>query len=166
MKYLIESVRLEFGIEAANEVASVTGVVRNKVIARNLFGWRTFIEDVLIDLVQYMIQTEFKYSGGAYVTCGMQSAIDATRYCNAQKRRGNYETISIHLVEEFVSHQPAPEFNMKIEELTSEISALLNKEDTKHINDFLLGKIDRIKADVLKKCRTPEFLDWLQNRKG
>lgn len=164
MNYLVESVRIEYGKDIADEVSSVIRVVRSKIVARNLFGWRTFVDDVLIDLVAYMIKTEFQYSGGAYVACGMQSAIDATRYCNAQKRRGNYETISIHLVEKFIEMEASSGYAEKVEELMEDIAGLLDEETTESIREFLVGGTAKLSKKVIAKCKTPEFQEWLRNR--
>lgn len=163
MNYLIESIRIKYGRDIADEVSSVTGVVRSKIIAKNLFGWRAFIDDVLIDLVAYMIKTEFRYSGGAYVACGMQAAIDATRYCSAQKRRGDYETISLHSVEKFVGVERSLGYAEKVEELMEDIAQLLDEETTESIRDFLEGG-NKLSKKVIEKCKTPEFLEWLRNR--
>lgn len=163
MKYLIESVRIEYGKDIADEVSSVTKVVRSKIVAKNLFGWRAFIEDVLIDLVAYMIKTEFKYSGGAYVACGMQAAIDAARYCSAQKRRGDYETISIHSVEKFLKAEQSSGYAEKVEELIKDIERLLDEETTESIREFLEGRTSKLSKEVIAKCKTPEFVEWLRN---
>jgi len=163
MNYLVESVRIEYGKDIADEVSSVTKVVRSKIVARNLFGWRAFIDDVLIDLVAYMIETEFRYSGGAYVACGMQAAIDAARYCSAQKRRGDYETISIHLVEKSIESKQSSGYAEKVEELIRDIERLLDEETAESIREFLEGGTSKLSKEVIAKCRTPEFVEWLRN---
>lgn len=165
MRDLIESIRIEYGTEAALQTASVLRVVRNKIIQKNLFGWREFIEDVLIDLAGYMIITEFKYSGGAYVACGMQSAIDACRYCNAAKRRGNYETISIYLVEGFMDKASVDYFE-QVTDLVIEIKDLLGDDVADHLEQYLRGKILKISKEVVNRCKTPEFESWLKNYRG
>lgn len=162
MNYLIESIRIKYGKDIADEVTTVTQVVRNKVIAKNLFGWRAFIDDVLVDLVSYMIKTDFKYSGGAYVACGMQAAIDAARYCSAQKRRGDYETISLHSIEKFVGTRQSPEYGENIEELIEDIARMLGEEIAENIRDYLEGR-SNLSREVIKKCKTPEFREWLRN---
>lgn len=162
MNYLIESIRIKYGKDIADEVSEVTQVVRNKIIAKNLFGWRAYIDDVLVDLVAYMIKTDFRYSGGAYVACGMQAAIDAARYCSAQKRRGDYETISLHSVEKFVGTRSSSEYVENIEELVQDIARLLDEETAENIRDFLEGK-DDLSKEVIEKCKTPEFREWLRN---
>ena len=164
MTSLLESVRVEYGVEAFKEVSSVLRVVKNKIIARNLFGWREFLQDVLIDLVQYMIRTDFQYSGGAYVACGMQAAIDACRYCNAQKRRGEYETISLHLVEAYVETQPDTNYANQVHDLVVDIEYLFGKDVATHLKEYLTGKRNKISKEVLARCRTPEFKEWLRNR--
>lgn len=163
MKYLIESVRIEYGKDIADEVSSVTKVVRSKIVAKNLFGWRAFIDDVLIDLVAYMIKTKFRYSGGAYVACGMQAAIDAARYCSAQKRRGDYETISIHSVEKFIEVEQSTGYAEKVEELIKDIARLLDEETAESIREFLEGGTSKLSKKVIAKCKTPEFVEWLRN---
>ena len=164
MTNLLKSIRVEYGVDTFKEVSSVLRVVKNKIIARNLFGWREFLEDVLIDLVQYMIRTDFQYSGGAYVACGMQAAIDACRYCNAQKRRGDYETISLHLVEAFVETKQDTTYANQVHDLVVDIEYLFGKDVATHIKEYLTGKRNKISKEVLAKCRTPEFKEWLRNR--
>lgn len=162
MNSLLESVRIEFGEDVFKEVSSVLRVVRNKVVAKNLFGWRTFIDDVLIDLVQYMIGTDFQYSGGAYVACGVQAAISAARYCSAQKRRGNYETVSIHLVEAFVKQDRT--YAEQVQDLVTDMKHLFGEDIAEHLEEFLTGKRAKISKEVLARCRTPEFEEWLRSR--
>lgn len=163
MKYIIEKIRRDYGIEAHEKVSSVIRVVRRKVIDRNLFGRREFLENVLIDLVSYMIKTDFIYSGGSYVICGMQSAIDACRYCNAQKRRGNYETISIELVDNFTDIASKPDYTQRIDDLYRVIKERWNEDLAKDILPFLTGEKPKLSAKVLAKCRTPEFKAWLKD---
>lgn len=162
MNSLLESIRIEFGEDVFKEVSSVLRVVRNKIIAKNLFGWRTFIDDVLIDLVQYMISTDFQYSGGAYVACGMQAAIDACRYCSAQKRRGDYETISIHLIEAFTKQDKT--YAEQVQDLVTDMKHLFGEDIAEHLEEFLTGKRAKISEEVLARCRTPEFEEWLRSR--
>lgn len=162
MRFLMNSINIEYGEDIAKEVASVVKVVRSKIVSRNLFGWRTFIDDVLIDTVKHMINTEFKYSGGAYVAVGMQIAIDATRYCSAQKRRGNYETVSIYSVDYFMKDDKDYGYSIKVDELIEGASEMLDKETTEEVKKFLLGEIPKLSAKVLAKCRTPEFVRWLR----
>ena len=163
MTRLIQSIRVEYGDEEATLVASVVGVVRSKIIARNLFGWRYFIEDVLVDLVLHMIRTEFKYSGGAYVSCGMHGAIDACRYCNAAKRRGDYETISLSEVENFMTPKEEPSYEEQVYELVIDIEKVYGPEIAQNIADYLEGRVKRLSKEVLAKCKTKEFKDWLKN---
>lgn len=162
MRYLISSMNIEYGEDITKEVTSVVRVVRSKIVSRNLFGWRTFIDDVLIDVVKHMINTEFQYSGGAYVAVGMQIAIDAARYCSAQKRRGNYETVSIHSIDCFMKDDKEYGYSIKVDELVEGASEMLDKETTEEVKKFLLGEIPKLSADVLAKCRTPEFVRWLK----
>ena len=95
MEQLIEDIERQYGKEKAEKVRDVVVVVTAKVQAKNLFGWRSFLEDALVETISWIIRTEFQYSGGAYVACGMQSAIDHCRYCNAKKRRQDYEMLSL-----------------------------------------------------------------------
>lgn len=163
MQYLITSIRASFGEEAAKEVTTVTAVVKSKIVARNLFGWREFLEDILVDIASYMIQTDFKYSGGAYVALGMQAAIDACRYCSAQKRRGDYETISIHDIEAFTQPQQPISYEQEVNDLVMDIETILGVDIAEKLKSYLMGDIDRLSKDVLDKCRTPEFEAWLKN---
>ena len=162
MRFLMNLMNLEYGEDITKEVASVVRVVRSKIVARNLFGWKSFIEDVLIDTVKHMIATEFQYSGGAYVAVGMQIAIDAARYCSAQKRRGDYETVSIHSVDYFMKDDKDYIYSFRVDELVEGASEMLGKETAEQVRKFLLGEIPKLSADVLAKCRTPEFVRWLK----
>lgn len=162
MMQLIQSIRVDYGAEEADLVAGVVGVVRSKIVARNLFGWRDFIDDVVVDLVAHMIRTEFQYSGGAYVNCGMQGAIDACRYCSAAKRRGNYETVSLSEVENFMTPQEEPSNREKTNELVVDIERMYGPEIAQNIADYLEGRVERLSKEVLAKCRTKQFRAWLE----
>ena len=141
MMQLIQSIRAGYGDEEANFVAGVVGVVRSKIVARNLFGWREFIDDVIVDLVAHMIATEFEYSGGAYVNCGMQGAVDACRHCSAAKRRGNYETVSLSEVENFMTPQEEPSYEENTNELVMDIERMYGPEIAQNIADYLDGRV-------------------------
>lgn len=162
MDYLIKALRIEYGEELAEQAASVVRVVKNKIVSKNLFGWRTFIEDVLVDAVNHMIKTEFRYSGGAYVAVGMQIAVDATRYCNAQKRRGNYETVSLDEIAHFIPDSRS-EYNNQLKDFIEDIADVLDEDTTSCIRDFLSGRRDNLSKEVIKKCKTPEFEAWLKD---
>lgn len=162
MMQLIQSIRVEYGEEEANLASSVISVVRSKIAAKNLFGWRDFIEDVIVDLVVHMIRTEFQYSGGAYVNCGMQGAIDACRYCSAAKRRGDYETVSLSEVENFMTPQEEPSNEEKTNELVMEIEKMYGPSIAQNIADYLEGRVERLSKEVLAKCRTKQFKAWLE----
>lgn len=163
MMQLIQSIRVNYGEKEASLTASVVGVVRSKIIARNFFGWRDFVEDVLVDLVVHMIRTEFKYSGGAYVNCGMQGAIDACRYCSAAKRRGDYETVSLSKVENFMTPKEEPSYEQQMNELVIDIEEMYGPEIAQNIEDYLYGRIEKLSKEVLAKCKTKEFKAWLES---
>lgn len=162
MNSLIREVRIEYGEEVAREVASILRVVRTKIVAKNLFGRSEFMDDVLVDLVAYMIRTEFQYSGGAYVACGMQAAIDACRYCNAQKRRGEYETVSIYKVERFVGEQPSEDYVADMQDMLKDIATMLGTKVAEELESYLTGAKKKLSADVVEKCKTEEFKIWLK----
>lgn len=158
---LVNLIRLNYGEEQAMLVYTVSSVVRSKIQAKNLFGWREFIDDVIAGVVMHMIKTDFKYSGGAYVACGMQGAIDSCRYCSAQKRRGNYETISLDEVENFVSPTQEPSYAEEMNELVLNIEEMYGPEIAEHIKAYLEGRISKISKEVLAKCQTEEFRELL-----
>lgn len=166
MKFLIDAVKVEHGEEKSRIVESVLRVVRNKVKIKNLFGWREFIDDVSTDLVGYMIQTDFIYSGGAYVACGLQAAIDACRYCNAQKRRGDYETVSLHVIEDFLDTKPYEDYSSKVQKLVYELEYEVGPEIASQVEEFLVGKVSKLSKEVLEKCRTPKFKSWIETYKS
>ena len=162
MKQIFEDVKVMFGENQAKLSWEVTSVVRAKIQAKNLFGWRFFIDELLTDLVGYMIQTGFRYSGGAYVACGMQSAIDHCRYCNAAKRRGMYEGCSLDEFYQVAEQRPDEKQNTEAIELVVDIQSKFGEELAKQLEPFLKGEKETLEAEVLKKCRSKEFIKWFE----
>ena len=168
MERLLKDVEIQYGKEAGQKSRDVVTVVRAKIIAKNLFAWRHYIDEVLIDLVGYMIATRFEYSGGAYVACGMQSAIDHCRYCNAAKRRGNYETLSL---DEFYQAEDEQEDEKQsvmkhAEELCFDIQMKFGKELADELRPFLMGYETSLSKELLKKLKSKEFMSWFKEYRG
>lgn len=163
MNQLLKGVAKEFGEENAKKAADVIAVVKAKVMARNLFGWHSFLEDVLVGLVGYMIETGFQYSGGAYVACGMQSSLDHARYCSAKKRRHMYEGLSS--IEDWMTAEKETE---QAKQMTHEVEVLVDirmrfgSEVEQELRPFVLGYESQLSKEVVKKCKTPEFEAWLR----
>lgn len=164
MKQLVAEVEREYGEQAGALAGSVTTVVRTKIRNRNLFGWRHFIEDVQIDLIGYMISTRFKYSGGAYVACGMQSAIDNCRYCNAQKRRGNYETASLDEFYQMADNTTTESSNQnEAATLVLDIAIKFGDDLAEQLSPFIYGYEKELCKEILSQCKAKEFKTWLKN---
>lgn len=161
MEQLFKDLERQFGIESTKKARDVVIGIKAKIAAKNLFGWRTFIEEVIIELVGYMIKTDFKYSGGAYVVCGMQSAIDKCRYCNAQKRRGNYETVSLDTL--YYVPDTRSSYINQADELVISIKLKFGEDFANLLKPFLYGEQDKLSRDVLKKCKEPEFANWFKD---
>lgn len=163
MEQLLREVKNEYGTDAGKKAAEVVGVVRAKVTARNLFGWRSYIEDMLIDLVGYMIATEFQYSGGAYVACGMQSAIDHSRYCSAKKRRAQFEGLS-SLEDWMEANQQKEDTRQRTQEqdILIDIRIRFGSSLAEKLRPFILGYELQLSEEVLKICRSKEFMEWLR----
>lgn len=162
MKTLMKELSSRYGEAAAEKVESVLAVVQAKIVARNLFGWRAYIDEMLVDLIGYMIATDFEYSGGAYVACGMQSAIDHSRYCSAQKRRARFcSEVSLQDVE--YSIQVDISGGTQAADFVEDIKAKFGAEVAETLKPFVLGVTDEISAEVVKKCKTEEFRRWLEN---
>lgn len=162
MERLIDDVRDMFGERNAELVRSVTTVVKAKVRARNLFGWQTFIDDVLIQLITHMIQTDFMYSGGAYVNCGIQGAIDRCRYCNAAKRKGEYEKVSLDDERFFAIPDPKPNRERDLDQLCISIEMRFGKDLAEELRPYLIGYEKKLSNNALKKIRTAEFMSWFE----
>ena len=164
-KEFLKELEAEYGKERVQLIKDVTTVVAAKVRAKNLFGWRYYIDEVLDDLIVWMIQTEFKYSGGAYVACGMQSAIDHCRYCNAAKRKANYEAYSIDRDERLYQIEDKREENRKKAwELYVDIKIQFGQDLADEVKPFIDGVQKELSKEVLAKLRTPEFMDWFKAR--
>lgn len=92
MKNLIQSISLK-SKENAARAQKVVKVLYAKTRDRNLFGWRYFMDDVLSEIVYTMIKEDFEKSDALYIYIGTQMTIDKARYCSAQKRRQNFESV-------------------------------------------------------------------------
>jgi hypothetical protein len=162
MNVFFKAIESIYGAERGKMVRETCLCVSSKIVDRNLFGWRSFIDDVMEELVQYMIKTGFKYSGGAYVVCGMQSAIDHSRYCSRQKRRGDYELISLdELISEDCESPKVKDVN-EVTDLLFEIEVSFGKDVADELEPFLTGKVDKISKAIKKKLNTPEFRKFLE----
>lgn len=159
---LLKDLTSMYGPEAAGKAESVMVVVQAKVSGRNLFGWRSYIEQLLLDLVGYMITTDFQYSGGAYVACGIQAALDSSRYCSAKKRRDRYDNTSNLDDLEYKVSVDISSSTVRADFL-EDIKASFGEELQKALEPFISGKVSKLTKDVIEKCKTEEFKRWLEN---
>ena len=167
MERLLKDVEIQYGKEAGQKSRDVVTVVRAKIIAKNLFAWRHYIDEVLIDLIGYMIATSFEYSGGAYVACGMQSAIDHCRYCNAKKRRQDYEMLSLDDEEAPIQVAGSDDARLyEIEVLCMDIASKFGEELAEELRPFLQGDEKSLDKKVLAKIQAPEFKSWFEQYRG
>lgn len=163
LEALIEDIRNTYGEAKASKVRDVVIVVTAKVQSKNLFGWRSYIEDALIETVSWIIRTEFQYSGGAYVACGMQSALDHCRYCNAQKRRHNYEMLSLDDSDSPIQVSEDDDDKLsKVEALCMDIAAKFGKALAEELKPFVAGNKDSLSKEVLSKVKSKEFKQWFE----
>lgn len=154
--------------EDRSKATTVVAQVRAKIRGKNLFGWRSFIDDVAIDLISYMIQTQFQYSIGAYITCGMQSAMDHCRWCNAKCRRENFEAISLDDDDSYLQiadEKSNLEENLIEEDRKSELYEKIASEYGKALADqlrpIIYNESDKLDRNILKQVRTEEFREFL-----
>lgn len=165
-----ELIKLLETAEQRQKASQVVRQVQANIRIKNLFGWRSYIDDVAIDLVGYMIKTDFQYTVGAYITCGMQSALDHCRYCNALKRRGDYEYVSLDSDECFLQiEDESANFEKKLEreahcdELYQKIAAQFGEELANQLKPVIDATEDKLDRKVLAQCRTEEFREFLHN---
>lgn len=158
MKELLRDIRISYGADKAKQCEDVIVVIRSKVLAKNLYGWRWWLDEVLEDVVAHMIRTEFSYSGGAYVACGMQGAVDKCRYCNAKKRKPNYDTVSLDLF--YQVPDTTPNDAESTYDLLMAISSQFGDELAKQLEPFLLGYVDQLEKKVLDRVKEPDFANW------
>lgn len=165
-----ELIKLLETAEQRQKASQVVRQVQANIRIKNLFGWRSYIDDVAIDLIGYMIKTDFQYTVGAYITCGMQSALDHCRYCNALKRRGNYEYVSLDADECFLQiEDESADIERQIEreehcnELYQKIAAQFGEELANQLKPVIDATEDKLDRKVLAKCKTEEFREFLHN---
>lgn len=165
-----ELIKLLETVEQRQKASQVVRQVQANIRIKNLFGWRSYIDDVAIDLIGYMIKTDFQYTVGAYITCGMQSALDHCRYCNALKRRGNYEYVSLDDDECFLQiEDESANIERQIEreehcnELYQKIAAQFGEELANQLKPVIDATEDKLDRKVLAKCKTEEFREFLHN---
>lgn len=154
--------------EERSKAMTVVTQVKAKIRNKNLFAWRYFIDDVVVDLVSYMIATHFQYSVGAYVTCGMQSAIDHCRYCNAKCRRENFESVSVDDDDTYLQIEDKGS-NMESQliaedeksELYQKIAAEYGDALAEQLKPVIYNETDKLDRKVLQQVRTEEFREFL-----
>ena len=166
MRQLLKDISVVYGAEKAILAKGVIEVVNAKVRAKNLFGWKHFIQDMDVDLVGYMIETDFRYSGGAYVACGMQSAIDHARYCSAAKRRGDYETVSLDKFFQVADENEDEKKEKTAEEICFAISIDFGTDFADEVLQFLHGIKKKLSEEVLSKLQSVEFIKWFDYYRG
>lgn len=162
MYQLLREIEATYGKETGERIRNVCTVVYSKVKNGNLYGWRWFIEDVVIELATYMLKDNLSHPQGGYIMCGMQSALDHARKCSALKRRGDYELVSLDNFFQ-VADEPADE-TPDTEEFLFDVEMSFGPETRDELEPFVLGQVDRISGAVRKKLHTPEFQKFLKER--
>lgn len=157
MKVLINF--LEDEAQRSKAYQTVTAV-RYRITQKNLFGWRTYIDEVLTDIVGHMINTRFEYSVGAYIAWGMQAAIDRCRYCNAKKRRQNYEAVSLD--ECFNVEDIKQSAFQNALELYLAISEQYGEDIAEALKPVIFEQETEVPASIRSKLKTEQFRDFLR----
>ena len=167
MDMLLEDVRDSYGLEIAEKVSCVFGILISNVRSRNLFGLSEYLEDLKIDLLAYMIETEFRYSISAYVTCGLQSAVDKSRYYSAQKRKPQFDRgqrMFVDLSELNVGLEDTKCYDDQLEVLVDDISSALGVEIAKEIKDLLQQKdgarFNKLAEALKVKLQEEPYCSW------
>ena len=164
-----ELIRLLETLEQRDIATRVLSAVKAKVRQKNYFGWTYFIDDVLIDLVGYMIADKFAHSIGGYINCGMQSAIDHCRYCNAKCRKENYRYVSLDDEDSYIQIEDT-ESNLETNYIQKEkeakvyqqIKERFGEELAEQLKPIIEGADTKLDKKVLSQCKSEEFKEFLQ----
>lgn len=162
----MENVRPIYSLpEVRQKVFAVRQYIDTMLRQRNLFAWRYFIEDLKVDIELEIYKYEelhrqgkYKETGaGAYCNMALQGALNYAAMYSAQKRKANFECMSLDTVQENDRYTRPIEIedknNHDIEELElflsieqqcgAEIAAIVRKV----YDGEVVGK------DELKKCK-------------
>ena len=166
MKELIKLLDTPEHREIATKVVSI---VKSKIIKKNYFGWTYFIEDLLVDLIGYMIADKFAHTIGGYVNCGMQSAIDHCRYCNAKCRKENYQLTSLDDEDSYIQiEDPDSDLETQYErkehmqDIYREVQDRFGKELADQLKPIIYGEDSKLERKVLQQCKSEEFREFLE----
>ena len=153
---------VKFETEYQNDRArKVINILVYKIKSRNIFGWRYFLDDVVTLVLTYMAQTNFEIGIGAYVNYGMQGAIDHSRYCNAKKRRGNFEAIPI---DDCLGIEDDGQTNqIKCLEICIAVEQKFGKYVAEILKPVIYGEQVKLDAHISKIIKTEEMKEFLQN---
>lgn len=142
----------------------VINILKRQIIDKNLFGWRWYIDDVIVKIVHHMIKTDFSLTVAVYVRAGMQRAITQLRYANAQKRRGNFELVSLDEVQVGDNGmEEAIDESQRQNELYIKIMVNYGKDLAEQLKPLIYGEETRLERRVLKKVKNEEFKAFLKD---
>lgn len=155
-------------LEHKEMARTVITQLRSRIRKKNYFGWTTFIDDVIIDTISYMISTEYRYSIGGYIQVGMTTAIDKCKYCNAKCRKENYQYISLDDEDSYIQIEDPnsdPAIQMEREQdakdLYIKIAEQFGEELANQLRPIIYGLDSKLERKVINKCKTPEFREFL-----
>lgn len=159
-----ELIRLLETREQQVKADKVVNLLKKQITGKNLFGWRYYIDDVIVKIVQHMIATDFRYTVAIYVRAGMQRAITQLRYANRKKRKGNFETISLDddIQISDNSFEEAIDTSSRQSELYIKIMQTFGKNLAEQLKPIIYGEEDKLERKVLRKCRNEEFREFLK----
>jgi len=142
----------------------VVNLLKKQIMEKNLYGWRWYIDDVIVKIVHHMIKTEFKLTIAVYVRAGMQRAITQLRYATCAKRRGNYELVSLDDVQVGDdSMEEEMDTAQRQNELYIKIMLNYGKELAEQLKPIIYAEETRLEKKVLRKVRTEEFREFLKD---
>lgn len=164
-----ELIQLLDTLEHKEMARTVISQLKSKIRKKNYFGWTTFIDDVIIDTISYMISTGYRYSIGGYIQVGMTTAIDKCKYCNAKCRKESYLTVSLDDEDSYIQIEDAnsdPAIQMEREQdatdLYERIAEQFGEELANQLKPVIYGMESKLERKVLKQCKTPEFKEFLR----
>lgn len=160
--------------EVIHKVREVMDYISKTLAAKNLFAWHAFVDDLKSDITSEIykyedlaLQGKYKKTGiGGYCNMARQGALNYASFYSAQKRRINFEALSLDAMIETGDGEIPFQVAGKSDDLC-QVELLMAIEQTSGPEvAAMAAKIlngDAIGAAELKKMHAPALLRLLHN---